>query len=172
MLQRVAQRFRDDGVKNLVMIVGLAIAFAVGILQYVETSKREFKRPFLAKQLELCLSATESAARVSQANKQTDFHDAKSRFLELYWDGLAMVEDQCVTRKMIAFHGTMKKDLEFGDTPSRENLREPALHIAFACRNLISKRWSDVGMLDWSKATEVRGVPINYRSIIEECERE
>lgn len=157
----------NTGFRYFLTVIGLVIAFLIGIVQYVENSKREHKKPFLATQLELCLSASQSAARIAHPISKDDFKVAQTRFLELYWGGLAMVEDQCVTNKMIDYKKEMG-ELKFEDE-RKKDLSRAALMIAFACRNLVSKSWTDVGALDWSKGEDLDGTPANYPEIIENC---
>ena len=171
MLKRIADIFNPGAVKFLISTIGLSAAFIVGIVQYVETARRDYRKPFLTAQLELCLGASESAARIAHTTDKRDYDKARTRFLELYWGGLAMVEDQCVTDKMIAFNDELEL-IGFADVESRSELQTRALHVAFACRRLIAKSWSDIGPLDYGKTGDPRGLPISFKEAVKGCKED
>ena len=79
-------------------IMGIA-TIGAGIWQFTEDSERRAEnarftaqQPFLTKQMDLCLEATEAAAPVASSTDEERWYQAKERFWTLYWGPLSVVE--------------------------------------------------------------------------------
>ena len=100
-------------------------------------AKMEAKKPFFAKQLELCEQASSAAAiLVSPKNRDTaERKKANGEFWRLYWGPLAIVEDRAVETAMVRFGHCLEGECA---DQSIENL---SLDLAHRCRDLISESW-------------------------------
>lgn len=140
--------------------VGGVIVFGVGLYQYVTTSSQTARQPFLKKQTDLCIKASEQAGRLATANNQAQWQKAWDEFWMLYWGPLAMVEDKSgqeaniyrrVIPSMIAFGDTIKP---IGRTPQTLpvaksiGLKGLSIDLSKACQSLIVSWW-DVGISGW-----------------------
>lgn len=122
-----------------------------------ETRRIEATRPYLERQLRLYTEATQVAARIAtkgSAPGRRDLKDSPSasryhastldnavtRFWELYWGELALVEDNEVERAMVAYGQALR------DKAPTETLQEKSLALAHACRDSLARSW---GVEEW-----------------------
>lgn len=142
------RKFRWERLRFLIASLGGACLFLVGLWQFSITARNDFARPVLEKQIELCMDASESAARLAQPvnRKAADWRDGPvaSRFLALYFGKLGVVEDRCLYGAMLRFKRAL---FDRDDAAGAGRL---ALTISFACRRLLSKNWNAglVGLYD------------------------
>ena len=124
--------------KFLITAAAGIFLFLIGLWQFSITSRNDFAKPVLVKQLELCVEASNAAATLAQNPNQdlSPANDPARAFLSLYYGKLAVVEDQCVYRTMVDFKRIVFDKAAGAITPSRA-----ALRIAFACRRMISRGW-------------------------------
>ena len=118
--------------------VGGLLLFFIGLWQFSITSRNDFAKPLLTKQLDLCIEASESAARLAQ-EAEPDLsakNPTAATYLSLYYGKLAVVEDQCLYQSMVRFKGQV-----FDKRPSSVSSPRAALQIAFACRRMLTKGW-------------------------------
>jgi hypothetical protein len=101
-----------------------------------QTRRIEASKPFLEKQLRLFEIATESAVKIATSDDPAVVKAATTRFYELYWGELGLVERGDVANAMIAF----KAALEAGD--SQQKLQPVALRLAHACRKELAAAWN------------------------------
>lgn len=132
---------------KLLSVVGTAIAFAWGILQFsltqrsqAQTRRIEATKPFLDRQLKLYTEATQSAASLATSKDEKELMAAAKRFWELYWGELALVEDQRVEAAMVQFGRAIQEGSTGGE------LQELSLAIAHACRDSLAEAW---GVRQW-----------------------
>jgi hypothetical protein len=115
--------------------VGGVLLFFIGLWQFSITARNDFAKPLLVKQLDLCIEASEAAAKLAR-EASPDFNSADPTvvaYRSLYFGKLAVVEDQCVYQSMVRFKQTVfdKKQAE----------PRAALQIAFACRRMLTRGW-------------------------------
>jgi len=111
----------------LIAIIGLIF----GIIRFVHIQEIEASKPFLEKKLEWCIEATETASSIANAKGSTETEE--KRFWELYWGVMGMVENEEITKAMIAFGKELK---------ARQNLQKKSLDLAHACRTEMANDWS------------------------------
>jgi hypothetical protein len=136
--------------------IGGTLALVVGLIQYVSTSSLSVRQPFLAKQTELCLSASEHAARLATTKDREQWKKSREEFWMLYWGPLAVVEEagtqSDVAKKMQAFGDLLKEVPQNTDasqpTLPLDDLRGPAIDIARACESLLTSKWQ-AGIMSW-----------------------
>ena len=126
-----------------------------------ETRRIEATRPYLERQLKLCTEATQVASRIATAKYGTSIgasddsasankrdasvtEDPVSRFWELYWGELALVEDERVERAMKKYGDALLENA------SPEKLQGLSLSLAHACRDSLAKSW---GAKEWKRPT-------------------
>lgn len=138
---------------TVVPLVIAALGFVWGVYQYFQGQKVraeqvkldqdreavqrriEARRPFLERQLALYTEATNAAATIATSADATAVAAAHSRFWELYWGELALVEDSAVEQAMIAFG----KGLDRG--AGQAALQQLSLGLAIACRDSLAVSW-------------------------------
>jgi hypothetical protein len=132
------------------------VVFGVGLFQYIDTSALTAQQPYIKKQMDLCLKASEAAARLATTPDQTIWKKSRDEFEMLHWGPLEIVEEadkkdsqtQPVVDAMKDFRGVLEPlDLQPPALPV-SSLLSPSNHIAFACRDLIRSKWS-LGLTDW-----------------------
>jgi hypothetical protein len=150
--------------------LGAFVLFLIGLWQFTITSRNEFAKPVLQKQLDLCIEASNAAAVLAQPNPDLKGETA-IQYLALYYGKLAVVEDQCVYRAMVRF-----KTSVFDGEPANITPQRAALTIAFACRRMLSKGWnvSLLGIYDPQHLLENFTDLADYKTSMEsvaECSR-
>ena len=143
------------------LVVTLAIV-ASGIWAIVEyraeaVEQRKAQRfeaamPFLQRQLDLCVEASDAAASLASATNAERIAVARDRFWQLYFGSLHIVEDfgeGSVENRMIGFGKALNQAPADNSELAAMNidkrgLKSPALDIGKACRALIVKGWQEV----------------------------
>ena len=126
-----------------VAVIGALIA----VFNYLDSrskeilvATRESQKPFLELQLKRYDEATQATADLAILPRDgTKWSEARTRFWELYWGQLGLVEDRDVAAAMAEFQQALK---QFEDNKgSQQQLAPLALKIAHACRRSIEKSW-------------------------------
>jgi hypothetical protein len=99
------------------------------------------KRPFLEKQLELCLAASDAAARLATQTELGEWQKARAEFLRLYWGPLAIVEDPKVESAMVEFAEALAPLNAPGTSPGGQPLSKLSFNLAHRVRDLILTSW-------------------------------
>ena len=110
-----------------------------------ETRRIEATKPFLDRQLALYSEATRVASQVATLGKTDAGKKARTRFWELYWGELALVENRTVEAAM----KQMGDALSAG--ASEHELQLASLAVAKACRESLDRSW---GINAWAKPDE------------------
>ena len=103
--------------------------------RYAETRRIEAAKPFLERQLALFTEATQVAAQIAVDPSSAPAGKLKTRFWQLYWGELALVERGDVEKAMVAFGNALTRG-----APAEE-LRPLSLRIARACRDELAIAW-------------------------------
>ncbi len=106
------------------------------LLQDKLKQQHERQTPYLEEQMRLYLEAVEVAAEITFPSKSSDLDSLKTRFWQLYWGPLAVVEDQQVINAMVGYGNALKGNPEGGEV-----LRRHAIALAHACRDSLTKLW-------------------------------
>ena len=132
----------------LAVFVGALLAFAgvivtahVAIRENSRNAVRLQKQPFLERQLELCMEASNVAAILATTRSRKAFDQAHSRFLELYWGPLSVVENRDVSQAMIDFLGALDGLAGKGGPLPRSDLEHLSYELAKKVRELILGAW-------------------------------
>lgn len=131
-----------------------AVAIVVGFIQYVSTSSLSARQPYLEKQTDLCVKASEHAARLATSRDDVQWKKSLDDFQMLYFGPLVVVEEagskSQVAQKMIAFEFELIKiDVPPKSLPlANHDLNLASLTLANACRDLLASKWR-VGILGW-----------------------
>jgi hypothetical protein len=120
---------------GVVVTVG-SLLLALG--QFVVSQSVQARKPFLEKKLAWCEEAARTAAAIS-VRPRGAAADQETRFWELYYGVMGLVENRDVTGAMIAFGNGLK-----GLAPEGKALGTLALDIAHACRQELARDWSTV----------------------------
>lgn len=95
--------------------------------------------PFLSKQLDYCFEAAELAGKLSSTADAADWQAARTRFFELYWGPLAIVEDEDVARAMVSLKQALDA-LKTSALPA-SSLAAPSLELGSQIRKLVLRSW-------------------------------
>lgn len=135
------------GVPSAIAVVTIAIGF----IQYISTSSFSIRQPFLSKQTELCLQASEQTARLASTVDKEQWAKSRGEFWMLYLGPLAVVEEagteSRVATAMVAFGKELDKVGLSPELPVSQ-LQSQSLAVAHACRDLLSSKWQ-AGIMGW-----------------------
>ena len=110
-------------------------------VEILAEAQREAKKPFYEQQLALYLEATNVASRISVPLGEEDKRAAITRFWQLYWGQLALVESQAVANAMVAFKNVLE-DTTLTDEVRADQLRLKTIALAHKCRDSLEKSWN------------------------------
>lgn len=138
-----------EAYSKIILAVVAVLGFIWGIYQYADTNAKlgdtrrvEAMKPYLERQLKLYTEATQVASQIATSDDEGAVAKATTRFWELYWGELALVED-------VGVEGAMKS---FGDailaSKDKAMLKKSSLSLAHACRDSLSKSW---GVTAWQR---------------------
>lgn len=132
--------------ERLLKIAAVALTLTgilVGAYQFARTQAVTAARPYLERKLKWCEEAVEVAAGIAvygrdstlraEANAPTGLR--VDRFWALYWGAMGMVENDDITKAMVAFGNALRAD-------PGASLNVLALNIAHACRSEMARDWS------------------------------
>lgn len=138
-----------DLLLKLVSALLVVCTFSAGVLQYRDTSQREFKRKFWEKQLDLYQEASRSAAQLSIIQDEEARVPIYQRFLELYHGEMVLVEDNQVKNAMKSF---VELYIDYQDNRGlQDELQSSARALARTCRKSLADSWDiDLEDLDFS----------------------
>lgn len=115
----------------------------------LEAQQLEAAKPFLQRQLDLCVQASNAAATLASAQDPGRVAVAMDRFWELYFGSLHIVEDfgdDSVAARMRQF-GDLVEELPSGSKvlaamhADERGLKSASLSLGQACRRLIDQGW-------------------------------
>lgn len=142
---------------KIVLAASGLLGLMLPLASYVGTYATATKEPFLHRQLDLCLKASEMAARLAIVTDKGDWERARIEFLTLYWGPLGVVEDvrvsgetnnaplllnrrpRTVVDAMVEFRSELEKGR--GTPLPRSELEQLALSVAHACRDSTTAHW-------------------------------
>lgn len=133
---------------------GAAVAFTIGLAQYASTSSLEVRKPFLERQMDLCIKAAEHAARLATTRKPETWASSLEEFWTLYYGPLAVVEEankakgKRVTAAMVDFGQKLNALPAAPAALPVSGLGSHALDVSHACRDLLASKW-EVGVWAW-----------------------
>lgn len=140
---------RIEAYSKILLAITALLGFLWGIYQYADTNLKqsetrriEATAPYLERQLKLYTEATQVASQIATSTDQVAIAKATTRFWELYWGELALVEDGDVEFKMKAFGEALLEKID------QETLKSLSLSLAHACRDSLSKSW---GVSAWKR---------------------
>jgi hypothetical protein len=104
------------------------------------------------KQTDLCLQASEHAARLSSTRDSAEWKKSREEFWMLYWGPLAVVEEagssSHVASEMVKFGDALKAIDPAAPSLPVEELTGASIAVAHACSDLVRSKWR-VGILGW-----------------------
>lgn len=110
--------------------------------------QHERQKPFLERQMDLYFEAVEVTAAIANLEESAGQKKLETRFWQLYWGALAVVEDQAVVNAMVSY-GDALKGLQ------RSKLKGHSIALAHACRDSLQKLWNtDLGKLVDKRTTQ------------------
>ena len=139
---------------SLLLVAG---GLAVGLWQYWDANRQQYKMEIWSAQKELYESAIEAASRIANADSLESVVESRKQFWELYWGNLAMLESPRVADAMVDFGKILAKCEESMDgscfQPTQGNLPNPlqkaAIGLARCARESLQDTWEpvDIGEL-------------------------
>src|SRR5262245_64175208 len=112
---------------------GFLVAALISYNQYLDTARRELRRPFLEKRLAVCVDvSTQAAAIMTEAQPAGDWA-AREALEGLYWGPLAIFDNKAVADAVeslrIAMQDGKKPDLKLAE------------RVAHACSDPMQASW-------------------------------
>jgi hypothetical protein len=131
--------------------LGAAIAFCVGVIQYVINNNNEFRKAFWKEQYALYQEVCEDAAAISVAGQLDRAGESREGFWKLYYGRLSILEHPEVKKAMMEYGSQLRK-VEKGEA-STDSLQPWSYRLARACRESLRKTWNpaDLGDVDAKK---------------------
>ncbi len=140
---------------KLLSVAGAIASFLWGVWVWKDKSYKELAqqrieatKPFLERQLKLYTEASQVAALIATSDEKSETQKAVTRFWQLYWGELALVENKEVESEMVA----MGRAITTG--ANRDALQQASLSLAHACRESLDKSW---GIQAWTNPDEATG---------------
>jgi hypothetical protein len=141
-----------EWIKFAVTVTVTVVTIVVGLLQFGHTYAQSVRQPFLKSQMDQCLAASESVARLASTVDLETWKKSREQFWMLYLGPLAIVENvdptgkNLVANAMVDFGTELKMvDAASPQLPS-SRLESPAIRVSHACRDLLISRWR-IGIL-------------------------
>ncbi len=123
---------------DLVIKATASVAFIgpliFGYFQSLRTATLEARRPYLEKQLDLCVEAANAAGTIATSPDPAAVAGAKATFDRLYWGALAIFDNLAVSNAMRAFGAAAAQQ-------PAPNLRSLAEAVAHRCKDLTRAEW-------------------------------
>ena len=139
---------------SLLLVAG---GLVVGLWQYWDANRQQYKKEIWSAQKELYESAIEAASRIANGDSLESVVTSRKKFWELYWGNFAMLASQKVEISMIEFGNILAKCEESKDEScfqpipgNRETpLQKAALNLAHCARESLQDTWEpvDIGKL-------------------------
>jgi hypothetical protein len=148
--------FESVSITAIVAIVISVGTFAHSVVKDWASALRDTKRPFFEKQLTLYFEAAEAATTLSNHDIDSDsWRKARTRFYELYWGPLGVVEDRRVSQAMVDFRSAFESDPR-----QQQSLRPLSLRLAHSLRASIEEHWGvSLGPTATAREDESRAAP-------------
>lgn len=138
-----------EAYSKIILAVIAVLGFIWGIYKYADanakqsdTRRVEATKPYLERQLKLYTEATQVASQIATSDDDGAVAKATTRFWELYWGELALVEDLGVESAMKSFGDTLLASKD------KATLKKSSLALAHACRDSLSISW---GVTAWKR---------------------
>jgi hypothetical protein len=128
------------------------VTITVGLLQFGHTYAQSVRQPFLKSQMDQCLAASESVARLASSVDFDTWKKAREQFWMLYLGPLAIVENvdpsgkNLVASAMVDFGTELRKVDAAKPQLPLSHLEGRAIAVSHACRDLMISRWR-IGIL-------------------------
>lgn len=124
------------------------IGGSIGLWRYLDTSRKEFRKPYWERQLSLYFEVTGAAAtlasidsgKIDSSNREELRAQAQEKFWQLYYGPLEIVTDDHVTDAIVEFKKCLLIRRAGKGIP--RDLEIKALELARACRLSIGESWS------------------------------
>ncbi len=139
---------------SLLLVAG---GLAVGLWQYWDANRQQYKKEIWSAQKELYESAIEAASRIANGDSLESVVKSRKKFWQLYWGNMAMLESQTVATSMIEFGDILaacevsKDESCFRPIPGniKTPLQEASLNLAHCARESLQYTWEpvDIGKL-------------------------
>jgi hypothetical protein len=119
-------------------------------LQSALQQAQERQKPFLERQMQHYFEVADVASKIATLAEKPARQIAVTRFWQLYWGALAVVEDPVVERAMVNFGNALQQQ-----NPRESALQRLSLELAHACRNSLERLWgTDLGSLQNLRQTQ------------------
>ena len=121
--------------------IALVVAGCFALWKYADSKTKEYQQPLYDAQVGYYFEVVELAARLTTSLEMPQWERDKSRFWELYYGPMILVEDQDVETAMMTF-GKCLHDFDILKSTDQmkekmKELRMLALRLSYACRDSI-----------------------------------
>jgi len=124
------------------------ITISIGIYQYWDKRKQDYRRQIWEEQKQLYFQATKAASRIALFETLDNSLEDRKIFWTLYYGQLAILENRAVELAMKNY-GDLLEDMETGTIDySKSMLQNMSLNLAIACRNSLKETWKPITLDD------------------------
>lgn len=152
-----------DIILKSLMLTGVVVGAIWAYFTYTDTKEKEFYTAFWNKKLELFLEASDAASTMATTTSVEDFNVHRSKYLELFYGRLSLVEGRAVKAAMMEFSKLVPRHpVELCDLPQTV-MKDPAYTLTLALKQELGIAWrKPFGELDAEDAVgpeHVKRVP-------------
>lgn len=126
--------------RTLVLFGGVATAIWA-YFTYTDTKEKEFYTFYWNNKLELFLETSQAASKMATTKSIDEFRLARSKYWELFYGRLSLVEGDEVKKAMQFFSGQVPSGNE-PDLPCEE-LEQPAYRLTIALKKELLRSWKE-----------------------------
>ncbi len=131
--------------KTFFLIGGVATA-VWAYFTYTDTKEKEFYTFYWNKKLELFLETSQAASMMATTRSLEEFDQARSKYYELYFGRLSLVEGDTAKNAMEEFSSLVPSgpivELRHLTFPLKE-LKQPAYNLTIALKKELLSSWKD-----------------------------
>jgi len=132
----------DITLKSLTLL-SFVVAAIWGYFTYKDTKEKEFYSVFWNKKLELFLEASSAASTMATTSSLEDFYANRSKYLELFWGRLSLVEGLAVKTAMEQFSASVPSGAIQSSELPLISMRDPAYALTIALKEELGLAWKE-----------------------------
>ncbi|GGO80900.1 hypothetical protein GCM10011348_18660 [Marinobacterium nitratireducens] len=130
----------DLSIKGLTL-VGALIAAIWAYHTYTDTKEKEFYTTFWNTKLQMFLETSAAASTMATTESIEDFYKARTRYQELFFGRLSLVEGDSVKKAMIEFSSLIPGEAISQDMLPLEFLQQPAYRLTITMKEELGSAW-------------------------------
>ncbi|MBW2741287.1 MAG: hypothetical protein JRE64_21145 [Deltaproteobacteria bacterium] len=122
-------------------LVGVLVGAIWGYFTYIDTKEKEFYTFYWNKKLELFLETSKATSQMATTESLDEFRQARSKYWELFFGRLSLVEGDPVKKAMQVFALLVPSESE--PKLPRKELKQPAYILTIALKKELLRSWKE-----------------------------